>query len=35
MEAIQSFGETLEEFSDRATEYGFTLDGDSQSLGII
>jgi hypothetical protein len=35
MEAIQSFGETLDEFTERANEYGFTFDGDSQRLAFI
>ena len=35
MEAIQSFGETLDEFTERAIEYGFTFDGDNQRLAII
>ncbi|WP_157573121.1 hypothetical protein [Novosphingobium sp. AAP83] len=35
MEAIESFGETLDEFTDRAIEYGFTFGGDSQTQGLI
>jgi hypothetical protein len=35
IEAINSFGETLNDFTERANEYGFSFDGDSQRLAII
>jgi len=35
IEAIESFGETLDELTERAREYGFSFDGDNQRLAII